>query len=122
MVRSVTYRIRVSEPYADGVAIPSGWMSWSRAVDSLAALGLNWDQDFFLLHLGSGAAIPMTNVDREGMELLALGSKALERLAVLDISVQVTDVLGDVHERHLQCIRPLPNPRHSASDEARREP
>lgn len=115
VVRSVAYRIRASGPYAGSAAIPSGWMTWRNAIDSLAALGLDWDQDFFLLHLGSGAAIPMTNAGREGMELLALGSKALERLAMLDIKIQVIDVLGDVYERDLQCIRPLPRTRHSAS-------
>ncbi|MFD4941268.1 hypothetical protein ACFWNT_01730 [Streptomyces sp. NPDC058409] len=115
VVRSVTYRIRASGPYADGADFPSGWMSWHDAIDSLVALGLDRGQDFFLLHLGSGAAIPMTNVGRDGVELLALGSKALERLAVLDIRIQVTDVLGDVHERDLQCIRPLPRTRHGAS-------
>lgn len=111
MVRSVSYRIRASEPFADSPGIPSGWVTWPYAIGSLNALGLDWDEDFFLLHLGSGAALPMTSVGRrEGMEVLALGSKALERLDALDIRVQVIDVMGDVYERKLQCIRPLPHP------------
>ncbi|MFE4176747.1 hypothetical protein ACFRR7_32680 [Streptomyces sp. NPDC056909] len=47
---------------------------------------------------------------REGLELLALGPRAFELLSVLDIRVQVTDSLGDVYERDLQCIRPRPAP------------
>ncbi|MCG7527374.1 hypothetical protein MHW47_23420 [Streptomyces sp. OfavH-34-F] len=55
----------------------------------------------------------MTNTSRDGMELLALGPRALERLAVLDVKIQVEDVLGDVHERQLQCVRPaVSTPRH----------
>lgn len=115
VVRCATYRIRASEAFSETAAIPAGWLSWTRAVESLRALGLDWDEDFFLLHLGAGAAVPMTSTGREGVEVLALGPKALERLVVLDIKVQVADVLGDVHERRLQCIRPLPNPRHSAT-------
>ncbi|MFD7616319.1 hypothetical protein [Streptomyces sp. NPDC059802] len=106
VVHSIAYRIRASEPYTSSASIPSGWMPWHDTVDSLKALGLDWDHDFFLLHLGTGAAIPMTNANREGMELLALGAKALERLVVLDIRIQVTDALGDIHQRDLQCIRP----------------
>lgn len=89
----------------------AGWLAWGEAVDELRALGLDRDHDFFLLHLGAGAALPMANLGREGVELLALGPRVLERLAVLDVRVQVTDVLGDVHERHLQCIRPRRDPR-----------
>ncbi|MFD5751569.1 hypothetical protein [Streptomyces sp. NPDC127033] len=113
VVRSVTYRIRASAPFAEDVAIPTSWLTLSQAVDSLTTLGLSRGEDYFLLHLGSGAAIPMTSVGRDGMEVLALGAKAMERLAMLDIKVQVIDVLGDVHERQLQCIRPVPQPRHS---------
>ncbi len=106
VVRSVAYRIQASSASSGSAVIPSGWMSWGTAVGSLASLGLSWDDDYFMLHLGSGAAVPMTNVGREGMELLALGPKALENLSVLDIRIQVIDVLGDVYERDLQCIRP----------------
>ncbi|MEV7684028.1 hypothetical protein AB0O64_36660 [Streptomyces sp. NPDC088341] len=110
VVRSVSYRMRVSPQYTGRADIPSGWMSWHTAVDRIKALGLEWDQDFFLLHLGSGAAIPMAAGSREGLELLALGPRAFELLSVLDIRVQVTDALGDVYERDLQCVRPRPAP------------
>lgn len=106
VVRSVTYRLGVSPRYSGQATIPSGWISWRAAIEILVALELDWDHDFYLLHLGRGAAIPTTSNPREGMEILALGPKAFERLSVLDIRVQVTDVLGDVHERDLQCIRP----------------
>ncbi|MGC5396569.1 hypothetical protein ACPXCP_12540 [Streptomyces sp. DT20] len=110
VIHSVAYWIQTS-PTGSGIAvIPSAWVSWATAIESLASLGLNWDDDYFLLHLGSGAAVPMTNVSREGMELLALGSKALERISVLDIRIQVIDALGDIYERDLQCIRPVSVP------------
>ncbi|MFJ8398797.1 SpoIIE family protein phosphatase [Streptomyces sp. NPDC094144] len=110
VIHFVAYRIQTS-PTGSGIAvIPSAWVSWATAIESLASLGLNWDDDYFLLHLGSGAAVPMTNVSREGMELLALGSKALERISVLDIRIQVIDALGDIYERDLQCIRPVSVP------------
>ncbi|GGT68464.1 hypothetical protein GCM10010207_78960 [Streptomyces atratus] len=110
VVRSVAYRIQASSTGSGSAAIPSGWVSWATAIESLASLELNWDDDYFMLHLGSGAAVPLTNVSKEGMELLALGPKALERLSVLDIRIQVIDVLGDVYERDLQCIRPASVP------------
>ncbi|MER6116776.1 hypothetical protein [Streptomyces sp. NPDC001743] len=108
VVRSVAYRIQASPTTAVGAAPTSGWVSSATAVGLLAAMGLTRDEDYFMLHLGSGAAVPMTNARKEGMELLALGPKALERLSVLDIRIQVIDVLGDVYERNLQCIRPIP--------------
>lgn len=108
VVRSVSHRVQTSPQYTGRAEIPSGWMPWHTAVSSIKALGLDWDQDFFLLHLGSGAAIPMTASSREGLELLALNPKAFELLSILDIRIQVTDSLGDVYERDLQCIRPRP--------------
>ncbi|MFD7717209.1 hypothetical protein [Streptomyces sp. NPDC059814] len=107
VVRSVSYRIRTSAPRPASAAVPTGWMTWHTALGALASLGLDWDHDYFLLHLGTGAAIPMSNTTRDGMELLALGPRARECLTVLDIRIQVVDVLGDVYERDLQCIRPL---------------
>ncbi|MFB8087489.1 hypothetical protein [Streptomyces sp. NPDC055992] len=106
VVHSVAYRIRSSARCPVPGVVPPGWMPWQTAVDSLASLGLDWNEDVFLLHLGKGAAIPMTNTGTDGMELLALGHKALERLAALDVRIQVEDVLGDVYERQLQCVRP----------------
>ncbi|MFE7568729.1 hypothetical protein ACFU76_17495 [Streptomyces sp. NPDC057539] len=111
VVRSVAYRIQATPQDADRAEVPSGWISWHAAVDALASLGLDWNQDFFLLHLDSGAAIPLSSSTREGMELLALGPRSLGQLSALDIRVRVTDVLGDVHERQLQCIRPRSAPR-----------
>ncbi|MFJ9033957.1 hypothetical protein ACIRQP_36865 [Streptomyces sp. NPDC102274] len=110
VVRSVAYRIRATPQDVERAEIPSGWISWHAAVDALASLGLDRDQDFFLLHLDSGAAVPLSSSTREGMELLALGPRSLGQLSALDIRIQVTDVLGDVHERNLQCIRPRPVP------------
>ncbi|WP_326594484.1 hypothetical protein [Streptomyces brevispora] len=107
VVHSVSYRIQASAPHPGSAVIPTGWMTWRTAIDSLASLGLDRGHDYFLLNLGSGAAIPMSNTTREGMELLALGPRALECLTVLDIRIQVVDVLGDVYERDLQCIRPV---------------
>lgn len=110
VVHRVQYRIRAAPDHAGASDIPSDWMSWHAAISSFMALDLDWDRDIFLLHLGTGAAIPMVSRTREGMELLALGPKAVERLAVLDIRIQVTDVLGDIHQRDLQCIRPAHRP------------
>ncbi|MEV5606489.1 hypothetical protein AB0L33_34170 [Streptomyces sp. NPDC052299] len=112
-VHSVEYQVRTSARCpAPGVIAP-GWMPWHAAVASLTSLGLEKNEDFFLLHLGRGAAIPMTNTSKDGMELLALGPRTLERLAVLDVKIQVEDVLGDIHERQLQCVRPAASsPRH----------
>ncbi|MFI6960288.1 hypothetical protein [Streptomyces sp. NPDC050255] len=106
VVRSVAYRIQASPTRSDSAVSPSGWVSRAAAIRSLASLGLTRGEDYFMLHLGSGAAVPMTNVRSEGMELVALGPKALEELSALDIRIQVIDVLGDVYERDLQCIRP----------------
>lgn len=110
VVRSVAYRIQASPTRSDSAITPSGWVSRAAAIGSLASLGLTRGDDYFMLHLGSGAAVPMTNVRKEGMELLALGPKALEKLSVLDIRIQVIDVLGDTYERDLQCIRSIPAP------------
>ncbi|MEU1348107.1 hypothetical protein [Streptomyces sp. NPDC005795] len=108
VVRSVAYRIQASLPPSDSAVAPAGWVPRATAIESLASLGLTRGDDYFMLHLGSGAAVPMTNVRKEGMELLALGPKAVEKLSVLDIRIQVIDVLGDVYERDLQCVRPIP--------------
>lgn len=110
VVRSVAYRIQASPTRSDGTAIPSAWVSRTTVIAALGSLGLTGGDDYFLLHFGAGAAVPMTNVRKEGVELLALGPKALEELAALDIRIQVIDVLGDVYERDLQCIRPIPAP------------
>lgn len=112
VVRSVAYRVQASPARSDNAVAPSGWESRATAIGSLASLGLTRGDDYFMLHLGPGAAVPMTNVRKEGLELLALGPKALEKLSVLDIRIQVTDVLGDVYERDLQCIRPIPAAAH----------
>ncbi|MGW2658472.1 hypothetical protein ACWC1D_33095 [Streptomyces sp. NPDC001478] len=106
VVRSVTYRIQASPAYADSAAIPSGWVSWDNAVTAMDSLGLTWEDDYFILHLGPGGAVPMTNTVRDGTELLALNPRSLERLTAFDIRVQVRDALGDVYERDLQCVRP----------------
>ncbi|WP_330237546.1 hypothetical protein [Streptomyces sp. NBC_00525] len=106
VVHSVAYQVQVSAQCPESAALRSGWMTWRATVDSLASLDLARGEDFFLLHLGRGAAIPMTSTGRDGMEILALGPRAMERLAVLDVRIQVEDVLGDIHERQLQCVRP----------------
>ncbi|MGW4373042.1 hypothetical protein ACWEJ7_05170 [Streptomyces albidoflavus] len=109
VVRSVAYRIRATG--ADEEAEPPGgeWLTWHQAVDALAALGLDRGGDFFLLHLGPGAAVRAAGAAaREDMEIAALNARALDRLAALDVRVRVADVLGDLHERDLQCVRPRP--------------
>ncbi|MFI6585933.1 hypothetical protein [Embleya sp. NPDC050493] len=108
VVRSVSYRVSATDAYAGRVARPAGWVDSDVVVDFFEALGLERDRDFFLLHLGAGAAIPMSSNWREGMELLALNAKGRERLSLVDIRLVVTDVLGDTHRRDLRCIRPRP--------------
>ncbi|MET7303985.1 hypothetical protein [Embleya sp. NPDC005575] len=108
IVRSVSYRVAAAESYAGRVAAPSDWVHVNVAIGFFEALGLERDRDFFVLHLGAGAAIPMLSTWRDGMEILALNPAAFERLSVVDIRIVVTDVLGDVHQRNLQCIRPRP--------------
>ncbi|MEO3750138.1 hypothetical protein [Streptomyces sp. B6B3] len=106
----MSYRITPRHSPANHATIPSGWITWRAAAQDLITLGLVEEQDFYLHHLGSGAALLMTSNSREGLELLALGSKALERLSALDVRVRVIDTLGDVYERDLQCIRPWWDP------------
>ncbi|MFE3199166.1 hypothetical protein ACWGR4_42385 [Embleya sp. NPDC055664] len=106
VVCSVSYRLRAAEAYAGRVAEPPGWVHFNVVVDFFEALGLERDRDFFLLHVGAGAAIPMSSNWRDGMELLALNAKGRERLSVVDIRLVVCDVLGDTHQRDLHGIRP----------------
>ncbi|MFI1383313.1 hypothetical protein [Embleya sp. NPDC020886] len=102
----MSYRVRAAEAYAGRVTQPPEWVHVDAVVDFFEALGLERDRDFFLLHLGAGAAIPMSSNWRDGMELLAVNAKGRERLSVVDIRLVVTDVLGDVHQRDLASIRP----------------
>lgn len=112
IVRRVSYRIRTMPAHAGVADVSADWMSWHAAISAFMALDLSLDRDrdIFLRHLGAGAAVPMVSRTRDGMELLALGPKAVEKLSVLDIRIQVTDVLGDVYQRDVQCIRPAHRP------------
>ncbi|MGA5426198.1 hypothetical protein ACPCVL_05240 [Streptomyces koyangensis] len=111
VVRSVAYRVRATGEGAEDGPADGAWLSWHQAVDALAALGLDRGGDFFLLHLGPGAAVRTAGTAaREDMEIAALNATALDRVAVLDIRIRVADVLGDLHERDLQCVRPRPRP------------
>ncbi|WP_327730083.1 hypothetical protein OG250_31965 [Streptomyces sp. NBC_00487] len=108
VVRSVLYRIEVNQVQPSARNVPADWISWHEAVDVLNGIGLTWNQDYFLQHIGSGASLPMATDARNGMEVLALGPDAAGRLSRLDVRIQVVDVLGDVYERDLQCVRPAP--------------
>ncbi|WP_369265220.1 hypothetical protein [Streptomyces sp. R35] len=108
VVRSVRYRLQVNQTQSSGTEVPTGWCSWQEAVGALNRAGLVWMDDYFLAHIGSGASIPMTTDTRQGMEILALGANAVGRLSRIDVRLQVVDVLGDVYQRDLNCIRPAP--------------
>ena len=83
-------------------------MGWSDFVGRMNELELRQWSDIYVLHLGPGGSIPQTSRRDEGLELIALGEEAFGRLLFLDIKIQISDTLGNVHEKKLRCLRPRP--------------
>jgi hypothetical protein len=43
----------------------------------------------------------------DGVELVAFSELSLSKLRAFDVWIQVTDTVGDTHERVLRCLEPL---------------
>ncbi|MFJ1594600.1 hypothetical protein ACIOD0_30800 [Kitasatospora albolonga] len=86
----------------DAEAAP--WTDLSEAVATLTAHGLRSGKDFELVAFGRG--FPLTGT--AGYETVLAGAfsrRFVEEIDALHIRVRVTDVVGDSHERVLDCVR-----------------
>jgi hypothetical protein len=83
------------------------WLDFRSTMKTLRAASLSEGEDFAIFNLGEGAALPAVKGPSDGVELAALGERCLSRLRAFDIWIQVTDTVGDTHERVLRCLEPL---------------
>ncbi|GAA3221879.1 hypothetical protein GCM10020216_033650 [Nonomuraea helvata] len=99
IVSGVVYRVQIVG------AVPAGehWVSWWDAVAAIQRTGLRFRDDFFILALGEGAAIPPSGPSDTGLEIFSLNSRAASKVAEVLMRVQVDDVIGDKYERTITC-------------------
>jgi hypothetical protein len=83
------------------------WLDFRSTLNRLRAARLIEGDDFALFHFGEGAALPAVKSSSDGIELAAFGERCLSALRAFDIWIQVTDTVGDTHERILRCLEPL---------------
>jgi hypothetical protein len=110
IVRSIGYRFELADEQPGQHPAPHSWLDWHSFVGAIEAAGLSRPQDIFVFHLSPGAVVPLTAKSSEGIELLAFSRRAAARLRSVDVRIQVTDTIGDVYEKQLQCLRGQPDP------------
>ncbi|WP_253208495.1 hypothetical protein [Streptomyces sp. YPW6] len=80
------------------------WTDLAEAVEVLAAGGLTSGRDYRLIAFGPG--FPLVGAGGyDTVEAGVFSRRCVERVEVLQIRVRVTDVVGDSHERVLDCMR-----------------
>lgn len=81
------------------------WLPLDAARNRLSGAGLSPGRDFSLIQLGVGHPLPSSTKPKDGYVIFRLTEPALPRLAALDVRLGVADMVGDVHERHLQLLK-----------------
>ncbi|MGY3683684.1 hypothetical protein [Streptomyces sp. TE33382] len=92
--------VRRGEP--DAADAP--WVDVSDVLDDLTAAGLLVKKDFQLIAFGPGFPLVGTG-GYESVLVGAFSRKFVEQVDALYVRVRVTDVVGDSHERVLDCMR-----------------
>jgi hypothetical protein len=73
----------------------------------MKSLELKWGIDFAIHNLDEGLPLPVVKGAAEGIEIAALGTRAIHVLKAFDIRLRFIDSVGDTHERSVKCLLPL---------------
>ncbi|SCD86554.1 hypothetical protein [Streptomyces sp. OspMP-M43] len=103
--------IAVIESWECRVALRGGggvgaapWVPVPDVVATLTAGGLTVGRDYQLIAFGAGFSLVGTG-NYETVPVGVFSRRCVERVDVLHVRVRVTDVVGDSHERVLDCLR-----------------
>lgn len=80
------------------------WVAVPDIVAALTAGGLSVGRDYQLISFGAGFPLVGTG-NHEPVPVGVFSRRCVERVDALHIRVRVTDVVGDSHERVLDCLR-----------------
>ncbi|MGW6289749.1 hypothetical protein [Streptomyces sp. NPDC055107] len=80
------------------------WVAVPDVVSTLAAAGLSVGRDYQLIDFGAGFPLVGTG-NYDTVPVGVFSQRCVELVDVLHIRVRVTDVVGDSHERVLDCVR-----------------
>ncbi|WP_257141861.1 hypothetical protein [Streptomyces sp. sk226] len=87
---------------SDEVSAP--WAAVPDVVSTLTAAGLSAGRDYQLIAFGAGFPLVGTG-NYDTVPVGVFSQRCVERIESLHIRVRVTDVVGDSHERVLDCMR-----------------
>ncbi|MFG3409504.1 hypothetical protein [Streptomyces sp. NPDC048142] len=85
-------------------AATAPWSAASDVVATLTAAGLSVGRDYRLIAFGTGFPLVGTG-NYDTVPVGVFSQRCVERVEALHIRVRVTDVVGDSHERVLDCMR-----------------
>ncbi|MCL6292353.1 MULTISPECIES: hypothetical protein [Streptomyces] len=85
-------------------AATAPWVAVPDVVTTLTADGLSVGQDYQLIAFGKGFPLVGTG-NYETVPVGVFSERFVQRVDALQIRVRVTDVVGDSHERVLDCVR-----------------
>ncbi|MFJ8253528.1 hypothetical protein [Streptomyces sp. NPDC094466] len=80
------------------------WVAVPDVVSTLAAAGLSVGRGYQLIDFGAGFPLVGTG-NYDTVPVGVFSRRCVELVDVLHIRVRVTDVVGDSHERVLDCVR-----------------
>ncbi|WP_255311811.1 hypothetical protein [Streptomyces sp. PTY087I2] len=80
------------------------WVAVPEVVATLTADGLSVGRDYQLIAFGKGFPLVGTG-NYETVPVGVFSQRFVERVDALQVRVRVTDVVGDSHERVLDCMR-----------------
>ncbi|MFJ2024116.1 hypothetical protein ACIODW_09975 [Streptomyces sp. NPDC087897] len=80
------------------------WTAVADVVSALTAAGLSVGKDYQLIAFGAGFPLVGTG-NYETVPVGVFSQRCVEKVESLHIRVRVTDVVGDSHERVLDCMR-----------------
>lgn len=85
-------------------AAPAPWVAVPDVVAALTSAGLAVGRDYRLIAFGTGFPLVGTG-NYETVPVGVFSQRCVEKVESLHIRVRVTDVVGDSHERVLDCMR-----------------
>lgn len=91
-------------PRGEAGAGAAPWVSVTDVVATLTAGGLSVGRDYQLITFGAGFPLVGTG-NYETVPVGVFSRRFVERVDALHVRVRVTDVVGDSHERVLDCLR-----------------
>ncbi|OKJ36295.1 hypothetical protein AMK24_17040 [Streptomyces sp. CB02366] len=83
---------------------PAPWAAVPDVVSTLTSAGLSVGRDYQLIAFGAGFPLVGTG-NYETVPVGVFSRRCVEKVESLQVRVRVTDVVGDSHERVLDCMR-----------------